>query len=184
MRRNLKRLASGLPAVAAVALLAPGSYDPAFAAPPSASPRATVGTFFNQETEVFPVDGTECVSGLGTGTETITFTDSGRFVETKSGFHVEGTETIDSQTIFTNGYHINAIGHAHFAFDTSFTSGQTVSTSGGPEVHTIYNAEDEAVAQVKFVGVAHVTYRDLNRNGQPDDGEISSSFERFHFICS
>jgi hypothetical protein len=153
-------------------------------AAPSAPARATVGTFFNQETEVFPVDGTECVSGIGTGTETITFTNSGRFVETSSGFHVEGTTTIDSHTVFTNGYYVNASGHAHFAFDTSFTSGATVFTSGGPEVHTIFNAEDEAVAQVKFVGVSHITYRDLNGNGQPDEGEITSSFERFHFICS
>ena len=108
----------------------------------------------------------------------------GRFVETSSGFHVEGTTTIDSHTVFTNGYYVNASGHAHFAFDTSFTSGATVFTSGGPEVHTIFNAEDEAVAQVKFVGVSHITYRDLNGNGQPDEGEITSSFERFHFICS
>jgi hypothetical protein len=153
-------------------------------AAPSAPARTTVGTFFNQETEVFPVDGTECVSGIGTGTETITFTSIGRFVETNSGFHIEGTSTIDSHTVFTSGYYINASGHAHFNFDTSFTSGATVFSSGGPEIHTIYNAEDEAVAQVKFVGFAHVTYRDLNGNGQPDDGEITSGFERFHFICS
>ena len=84
------------------------------------------------------MDGTECVSGIGTGTETATFTNGGRFVATNSGFHVEGTTTIDSHTVFTNGYYINASGHSHSAFDTSFTSGQTVSTSGGPEIHTIY----------------------------------------------
>ena len=153
-------------------------------ATPSAPARATVGTFFNQDTEIFPVDGTECVSGIGPGIETATFTNSGRFVATNSGFHVEGTAAIDSHTVFTSGYHITATGQAHFEFKTSFTSSQTVNTLAGPEVHTIFNAANEAVAQVKFVGVFHITYRDLNGNGQPDEGEITSSFERFHFICS
>src|SRR5262245_14489290 len=86
-------------------------------AAPTAQARATVGTFFNQQTEVSPVDGTECVSGIGTGTETLTFTNSGRFVETKSGFHFEGTSTLDSHTVFTSGYHIDAAGRSHFAFN-------------------------------------------------------------------
>jgi hypothetical protein len=153
-------------------------------AAPNAPARATVGTFFNQHTEVFPVEAPPCVSGDFTGgTETITFTDSGRFVETNSGFHVEGTTTIDSHVDFTNGSYINAIGHAHFAFNTGFTSDETVFTSGGPEVHTIYNAEDEALAKVKFIGVGHLTYRDLNGNGQPDEGEITSSHEHLNVLC-
>ena len=160
----------------ALALSMFGMGPKAAAAPPVA--------FFNQETEVNPVDGTECVSGVGPGIETITFTDIGQFVQTKSGFHFAVTETIDSHTIFTNGYHMDAVGHAHVNFNTNFTSGETVTTLGGPEIHTIFNAQDVAVAQAKFVGVAHTTYRDLNGNGQPDDGEITSSFERFHFICS
>ncbi len=153
-------------------------------APRANAAPATVGRFFNQDTEVNPVDGTECVSSVGPGTETATFTNSGRFVQTNSGFHVEGIGTIDSHTVFTNGYHITANGQTHFTFNTNFTSGQTVNTAGGGnEIHTIFNAENVVIAQVKFVGVFHITYRDLNGNGQPDDGEITSSFERFHFIC-
>src|SRR4051812_14741260 len=82
-------------AVAGLAIVVP-SLTAAVAAPAvahaaaSASAQATVGTFFNQDTEVSPVDGTECVSGVVPGIETATFTNSGRFVVTKSGFHVEG----------------------------------------------------------------------------------------------
>ena len=148
-----------------------------------AQAQANVGTFFSQHTDVNPAGTPECLSGDFAGTETITFTDSGRFVETDSGFHVEGTSTIVGHTVFINGYYIDASASNHFAFNTTATSGETVSTFAGHEVHTIYNAEDEAVAQVRFAGVSHITYRDLNGNGQPDEGEITSNVENFHFTC-
>jgi hypothetical protein len=148
----------------------------------SAQAQATVGTFFNQRTEVNPAGTPECVSGEFAGIETLTFTDSGRFVETDSGFHFEGTETLAVHTVFTNGYYI--VGHAndHFAFNTT-RSGETVFTFAGNEVHRIYAAYGEAVTRVMFAGVSHVTYRDLNGNGQPDEGEITSNVENFHFTC-
>jgi hypothetical protein len=155
-------------------------------AAPSAQARATVGTLFNQETEVFPVGTPDCLSGEFTGTETTTFTTRGRFVETESGFHVEGISSLDSLTVFTNGYHIDVKPgrSAHFAFNTSATSGETVFTQAAPpETHTIYNAENEAVARVMYIGIGHITYRDLNGNGQPDDGEITSSVDHLNVIC-
>jgi hypothetical protein len=149
----------------------------------SAQARATVGTFFNQSTEVNQVGTPECVSGDFSGTETLTDTDSGRFVETDSGFHFEGTETIVSHTVFTNGYYIVGSGRSHISFNTTATSGQTVSTFAGHELHTLYNAQGQVVAKVMFAGVSHITFRDLNGNGQPDEGEITSNVDNFHFTC-
>src|SRR5262245_15589267 len=124
-------------------------------AAPSAEARATVGTFFNQETEVFPVGTPDCLSGDFEGTETTTFTTSARFVETESGFHVEVFSSLDSVAVFTNGYHIDVKPgrSAHFAFNTSATSGGTVFTQAAPpETHLIYNAENELVARVMYIG--------------------------------
>jgi len=148
-----------------------------------AAAAATTGTFFNQETEVNRVDGTECVD-IGPGTETSTFTTSGHFTATDTGFHFEGSEAIDGTTVFDNGYHLTAHGFAPFRFDTNDKTGQTVNSSGaGTELHTIFNAQNQVIARVRFEDVNHVTYRDLNGNGQPDDGEITVSFEHFHFMC-
>jgi hypothetical protein len=147
----------------------------------SAQAKATVGTFVNQHTEVNPAV-TVCPGGL-TGTETLSYTDSGRFVETDSGFHVEGTETLAVHAVFTNGYYSVGSASNHFAFNTTTTSGQTVFTLAGRELHTIYNADGEVVTKVIFAGVSHITYRDLNGNGQPDEGEITSNLDNFHFTC-
>jgi hypothetical protein len=173
-RRLTRRLLTCL-AVATLAVLAQAAM---------ASAQADVGTFFDQRTEVNTVGTPECVSGDFDGTETLTFTTSGRFVATNTGFHVEGTEKLDIHTTFTNGYYIVGSASSHFTFETTQTSGETVFTMAGSEIHTIYNAEGEVVATVRFSGVSHITYRDANGNGQPDEGgEITASFDRFHFTC-
>jgi hypothetical protein len=174
MDRRLTRRVLTCVAVVTLAVLAQAA---------TASARAEVGTFFNQRTEVNTAGTPECVSGDFEGTETLTFTTSGRFVETATGFHVEGTETLDVRTTFTNGYYIVGSASSHFAFETTATSGETVFTMAGSEIHTIYNAEGEVVATVRFSGVSHITYRDVNGNGQPDEGEITASVDRFHFTC-
>lgn len=153
---------------------------------PTVTAQATVvdsGTFLNQETEVNQVFGTECVPGAVPGVETITFTTSGRFLQTGSGFHVEGTSTVSGRTVFSNGDYQLADGHAAFSFNTSDTSGQTVNTSAGPELHTVYNAQGQVIAKIMFAGTSHTTWRDGNGNGQPDPGEITTTFEHVHFTC-
>ena len=175
MRTKKKILTAGGTVALVLALAAPG-----------AQARANVGTFFNQDTEVQTVGTPDCLSGDFTGTETATFTTSGRFVETQSGFHLEGFTSIDGHTVFTNGYRIDVKPgqSAHFAFNTSATTGKTVATSAAPpETHLIYNAQNELVARVMYIGVSHVTYRDLNGNGQPDDGEITSNVDHLNILC-
>ena len=80
----------------------------------AAHAKANVGTFFFQRTEVNQAGTPECVSGDFSGTETLTFTDGGRFVETDTGFHIEGTETLDVNTVFTNGFYIVGSASTHF----------------------------------------------------------------------
>jgi len=70
-----------------------------------------------------------------------------------------------------------------FAFNASATSGQTVFSTAGHELHTTYNANGDVIARVNYAGVTHITYRDLNGNRQPDDGEITANFERVHVTC-
>jgi hypothetical protein len=153
-------------------------------AAPSAQAQAVVGTFFNQSTEVNQLGPQDCLPGDYTGVETITFTTSGRFVQTPSGYHVEGTQTIVSRMDFSNGFYSNISGRAHFSFNTNATSGETVSSFGGPEKHPFYNAAGEQVAQAMYIGRSHITYRDRNGNGQPDENEITSSVDRVNVICS
>jgi hypothetical protein len=152
-------------------------------APAAAHADVNSGTFFSQQTEINQVGTPECLEGDFTGTETITFTQSGRFVETASGIHFEGTNAVVGRQVFTNGDIDSVDASSHFTFNTTATSGQTVFTEAGHELHTTYNAEGDVIARENFVGVTHITYRDLNGNGQPDEGEVTSNFEVFHATC-
>jgi len=67
----------------------------------TASARATVGTFYSQETFTFS-DVSIC-TGL-TGTTTNTVTDAGRFVENADGtFHFSGATTHDYRAVWPHG---------------------------------------------------------------------------------
>src|SRR5215217_5488376 len=112
----------------------------------TAHAQVSSGTFFNQQTEINQVGTPECLSGDLTGIETVTFTQSGRFVETDSGIHVEGTNAVVGRQVFTNGYIDIVDASSHFTFNATATSGQTVFTSAGPELHTTFNAEGDVIA--------------------------------------
>lgn len=150
---------------------------------PTAHAAVTSGTIFNQETEINQVGTPPCLSGDLSGIETVTFTTSGRFVQTGSGIHVEGTNAVAGRQVFTNGDIDIVDASSHFAFNASATSGQTVFSTAGHELHTTYNANGDVIARVNYAGVTHITYRDLNGNRQPDDGEITANFERVHVTC-
>ena len=149
----------------------------------TAHAQVSSGTFFDQQTEINQVGTPECVEGDLTGIETVTFTLSGRSVRTASGIHFEGTQAVAGRQVFTNGYIDTVDASSHFTFNATATAGQTDFTQAGHELHTTVNAEGEVISRVNFVGVTHITYRDLNGNGQPNEGEITSNFEKFHFTC-
>jgi hypothetical protein len=87
-------------------------------------PTATTGTFYNQETQVFP--DTSICGGLD-GTTTDTSREAGRTVDNGATTHVEGTVTQDYRSDWSDGTYL--IGHSpsHFAFNGN-TVGTTVYT--------------------------------------------------------
>ena len=146
----------------------------------TASARATVGTFYNQETITAP-DVSLCTGLSGTVTNTVT--DAGRFVANADGtFHVSGTTTQDYRTVWSDGsYSINH-SPAHWEFNTNST-GQVVYTWAQQDRGTLYNADGQVIGQFSVFTLNHVTWRDANGNGQPDPDEIKSTVDQFRVTC-
>jgi hypothetical protein len=146
----------------------------------TASARATVGTFFNQETITFP-DVSLCTGLSGTVTNTIT--EAGRFVANADGtFHVSGTTTQDYRVDWSDGsYQINH-SPSHFEFNTNAT-GQVVFTEAQQDRGTLYAADGQVIGKVTVFTLTHQTWRDLNGNGQPDAGEFTAIVDQFRVTC-
>lgn len=149
----------------------------------TASARATVGTFYNQETfTVTFTDVTPCTGLTLTSTATNTVTDAGRYVDTGETSHVSGTTTQDYRTDWSDGsYSINH-SPAHWEFNTNST-GQVVYTWAQQDRGTLYNADGQVIGQFSVFTLNHVTWRDANGNGLPDPGEIKSTVDQFRITC-
>jgi hypothetical protein len=165
--------------LAAATLIALASASGSFA-------HAEVGTFFFQSPVTDPTSLPEClppeladIVGTQTGTDTV----AGHFTALDSGFHVEGSEDLAYRVDFPDGRYIVGDAPARFVFNTSI-SGETVSTVVIREPRTIYDADGQPIGGVIIHALTHVSYRDVNGNGQPDPGEIRASVDRFFFTCS
>lgn len=146
----------------------------------TASAQATVGTFYNQETITFP-DVSLC-SGLS-GTVTNTVTEAGRFVANADGtFHVSGTSTQDYRVVWSDGSYEIHHSPSHFEFNTNAT-GEVVFTEAQQDRGTLYSADGQVIGQLDVFTLTHITWRDVNGNGQPDPGEIKSSVDLFRVTC-
>jgi hypothetical protein len=94
----------------------------------TASARATVGTFYSQETFTFS-DVSIC-TGL-TGTTTNTVTDAGRFVENADGtFHFSGTTTHDYRAVWSHGSYEIHHSPSHFEGNSERPQRQRATRSG------------------------------------------------------
>jgi hypothetical protein len=144
----------------------------------TASARATVGTFYSQETITF-TDVSSCTGLTGTGTNTAT--DAGRFVDTGGTFHVSGTTTQDYRVDWSDGSYLISHSPSHFEFTTN--SSQFVSTEAQQDRGTLYSADGQVIGQVTVFTLTHMTWRDLNGNGQPDPGEFTASVDQFRVTC-
>jgi hypothetical protein len=172
MRPNVRRLALLAFAVLGAALTA----SPARAA-------AVLTQFSFSQTDVFPVSGYFCLpNGVGTGTQTETST--GQIVDTGSGvFTFHGISTYDLHIDFPDGTYVQSgINREHDSF--VFDAPLTVSTAASQDFETIYNAHGQPVGRIEIHEVSHVTYADLNGNGQPDAGEVTVQFDRFRLRCA
>ena len=148
-----------------------------------ASAVATVGTFYDQHVETFQTALPECSPPDLVGTSTVTETTAGHFTETTNGFHAEGSTTFLERVDFPDGRFVLGGGTDHFDFNVT-RGGTVTSTSVGQEPRTIYSANGEPIGRVLIHASSHLTFHDANGNGQPDEGEVTSSIDRFFFTCN
>lgn len=117
------------------------------------------------------------------GTLTGTDTGAGQFVLTSTGVHVEGVETQSYRIDFANGWYLLSSSPAHFETNFNFSSGQTENTFAQKDRGTLYDANGNVIGSLDVWGVTHLTWRDVNGNGQPDPGEITANVNLLKFRC-
>ena len=151
----------------------------------SPAPAAAVLTRFSfSHTDVFPVSGYFCLPD-SVGTATQTETSTGRIVETPSGvFTVHGVDTFDIHVVFPDGTYVQSGRINRDLNSFVLNSPLTVSTTAIQDFETIYNAQGQPVGKIEIHEIIHVTYTDLNGNGQPDPGEITVQFDRISLRCA
>ena len=155
------------------AVFAPSAHAAALVVPVSAS-----------HTEVFPVEGYFCLPDA-IGTATLTETSTGQFVETGSGvFAFHGVDEFELHIDFTDGSYVRSGLNRDVVSFVFNPRGRTVSTVAIQDLETIYDAQGQAVGEIAIHAGFHVTYTDLNLNGQPDDGEAKVLFDRFRLRCA
>jgi hypothetical protein len=117
------------------------------------------------------------------GTLTGTDTGAGQFVLTSTGVHVEGVETQTYRIDFANGWYLLSSSPTHFDANFNFSSTQTENTFAQQDRGTLYDANGMPLGSIDVWGATHLTWRDLNGNGQPDAGEITANVNLFKFSC-
>jgi hypothetical protein len=163
-----------LAAVATGALLATAAV---------ASADAVISRFSFSQTQVFPVAGYFCLpDSVGTATQTETLT--GQNVETPSGvFTFHGVDTYNIHIDFADGSYVQSgLNQEHSSF--VLNSPLTVGTMANQDFETVYNAQGQPIGKIMIHEIIHVTFMDLNGNGQPDPGEITVQFDRFRLSCA
>jgi hypothetical protein len=135
-----------------------------------ASAAATTGTFYNQETIVFP--DTSICSGLD-GTTTNTITETGHTVDNGTTTHVEGTTTQDYRSDWSDGTYLISHSPSHFAFNAN-SAGTTVFTEAQQDRGTLYAADGHVLGYQTVFTLTHLTWR---------GGDIVSSVSEFRVSC-
>lgn len=152
------------------------------AAAPSGATGAERTSFTNVFNEDFQGAIPECFDanlvGRNVGTDTVT----GTSVQTPSGsYHVSGTEVFSYRVDFPNGMYSTGADTSHFTF--TIHDAHQVYTQFNKENRTIYNSDGSVFGQVVFHHGTHITFQDLNGNGIPDPGELSSQVDQFFYTC-
>lgn len=148
-----------------------------------ASGQTTIGPIAWQDQLSFSDVGlVPCYPNLA-GTLTGTDTGAGQFVLTSTGVHVEGVETQTYRIDFANGWYLLSSSPTHFSTNFNFSTTQTENTLAQQDHGTLYSANGDVIGSVNVLGITHLTWRDLNGNGQPDPGEITANVNLFKFSC-
>lgn len=117
------------------------------------------------------------------GTLTGTDTGAGQFVLTGTGVHVHGVETQTYRIDFANGWYLLSSSPTHFDTNFNFSTTQTENTLAQQDHGTLYDASGNVIASLDVWGVTHLSWRDLNGNGQPDAGELTANVNLSKFSC-
>lgn len=136
------------------------------------------------DTQVFTAPLDFCGDENDVGTVTVTETSVGKSVETGSGvFQIHGTDYFEYLLVFPDGSYVES-GLNRDLFTFVATPAQTVFKQVTQDFRTIYSADGIPTGTMAVHAVFQIAYRDGNGNGLPDDGEITSEVENFHFRCS
>lgn len=149
-------------------------------APAASFARATVGKFHVEEP--FSDTNFPCAEGvpvLMTGT----VTTDGHFTDAGSHFTAHGTDTIHYRVDLEDGSY--ALGQVidHFSFAINFNRPRNVVSSTQKEQATLYAANGQTLGTMTLRVTHHVTYSDLNGNGEPDPSEITAEVDRARVTC-
>ncbi len=117
------------------------------------------------------------------GTLTGTDTGTGQSVLTNTGVHIQGLETQAYRIDFSNGWYLTSSSPTHFNVNFIFSNGRATNTNAQQDRGTLYDANGNVIGSLDVWGVTHLTWRDLNGNGQPDTGEITANVNIFKFSC-
>jgi len=102
-------------------------------------------------------------------------------VDTGATFHAHGTSSLAYTVTFTDGRYVTGSSAEHFSFTAA--GPVTVNTVAISEKRTIYSADRQPTGTVRVHAISHVTFHDVNGNGDPDAGEIIANVDRFFFTC-
>lgn len=146
---------------------------------------ATVTEFTDvHDTQTFTAPLDFCGDENRVGTVTLTETSVGRAVETDSGvFQIHGTDYFEYLLEFPDGSYVES-GLNRDLFTFVATSSHTVFKRVTQDFRTVYAADGTPIGSMTVHGTFQVSYQDANGNGQPDDGEIASEVDNFHFRCA
>lgn len=170
------RIVRRLVPFALVVLSAVLSASPAHAA-------AVVLRVSASHTDVFPVDGFFCLpEGVGTATQTESST--GQFVDTGRGvFTFHGVDAYDLRIDFADGSYVQS-GLDRDLISAVFNPPLSVFHVVVQDLETLYDEDGQPAAKIEIHAGSQLTFMDLNGNGQPDEGEVKVTFDRFRLRCA
>jgi hypothetical protein len=135
-------------------------------------------------THVFTTGEFFCLPPDQVGTVTFTENSTGQFVETDGGvFTFHGVDAFDIRVDFPDGSYIQS-GLDRDLKSFVLNPPLTVFTVITQDMETIYNAQGLPIGTIAVHIVSHLTYTDLNGNGQPDDGEVKAQVDQFRLRCT
>ena len=112
-----------------------------------------------------------------------TESSTGQFVDTGSGvFTFHGVDAYDLRIDFADGSYVQS-GLDRDLISAVFDPPLTVVHVVTQDLETLYNADGQPVGKIEIHAGSQLNFTDLNGNGQPDDGEVKVTFDRFRLHC-